>query len=95
MNDQSPKGQDQIASDKLERMAARVQTNFGNAFGGVVVIVPPAGPQGGFGGDAIELLMLDESGNPAQFWSTLKTRIDMTLSELQEKERQLTGFGRR
>lgn len=93
MNDQ-PKTRDQIASDKLETMARRVQTNYGNAFGGVVVIVPPTGSQGGFGGNSIELLLLDESGNPAQFWSTLKTRVEMELAELQDRERQLKPFGR-
>jgi hypothetical protein len=80
---------------KFREMADRIDHNVDSRFAGAVVIIPPTAEQGGYGGDPIEILMLDPSGNPAQFWSTLKTRVEITLAELQERERAQTGFGRR
>ena len=74
----------------FENMAARISTNAGETFGGAVVIIPP-----GTVGEPIELLMLDAQGDEAQFWSTIQTRIQMTISKLQDKERVAQGFGRR
>ena len=75
-------------SEPFTRMAERVRTNADAKFGGAVVIVPPAG-------DPIELLMLDAQGDQAQFWSTILTRIQVLMQNLQERERVAQGFQRR
>lgn len=78
------------AADRFRAMAADIDHNGASKFGGAVVIIPPAN-----GGEPIELLMLDLKADPAQFWSTIKTRIDIKLSELDEARRNQTAFGGR
>lgn len=95
MNDQA-KSPHENASDKFRQMAERIDHNAASRFAGAVVIVPPTAEQGGHGGEPIEILMLDPTGNPAQFWGTLKTRVDTMLAELQQREQQMNvPFGRR
>lgn len=77
-------------SEPFFRMCERVKHNADSKFGGAVVIVPPTGAA-----DAIELLMLDAQGDQAQFWSTIMSRIQVVIQNLQEKERVAAGFGRR
>lgn len=69
-------------------MAQIIDHNTDTKFGGAVVIVPPEN-----GGEAIELLILDNSSAPGQFWATLKTRCDMALDAINVVARQ-QGFGR-
>lgn len=71
-------------------MKERLMKNASETFGGAVVIVPPKNA-----GEQIELLMLDAQGSPAQFWSTIQTRITLILSKLEEQERVAGAFGRR
>lgn len=74
-------------------MAQRIERNASSDFAGAVVIVPPSDPNDA-AGRTIETLFLDRAPNPAIFWSTLKTAIDIVLGELQEKERQRAqGWG--
>ena len=86
MNDTS----EEKPSDRFRTMAAAIDHNANSTFGGAAVIIPPDNS-----GSPIELLMLDAQANPAQFWSTIKSRIDIILAELDEKQRNLTGFGQR
>ena len=78
-------------SQPFTKMAERIAHNTDSTFGGAVVIVPP----GQSGGEPIELLMLDAQGDPAQFWSTILTRIQVQMSKLQDAERVAQSFGRR
>jgi hypothetical protein len=77
----------------FRRVADKIDTNRTNGFAGAFVIVPPVGePQ--------DMLLLDsrENANPVIFWSTLKTRVDIALAELDEAERRggfNPGGGRR
>ena len=77
----------------FRRVADKIDINRANGFAGAFVIVPPVGePQ--------DMLLLDsqESANPVIFWSTLKTRVDIALAELDEAERRggfNPGGGRR
>lgn len=65
----------------FRRVADKVETNRDNGFAGAFVIVPPDGePQ--------DLLLLDGNASPIIFWSTLKTRVDIALAELEQNERQ-------
>ena len=64
------------ASDRFRKMAERIDLNSDSTFGGAVVVYPPAG------GAPIEMLILDAQGDPAQFWSTVMTRIQITLEAL-------------
>ena len=76
-------------SDPFTKMAQRIEHNAEATFGGAVVIVPPKNA-----GDQIELLMLDAQGDPAQFWSTVMTRIQVVLEKLKDQERRVGAFGR-
>lgn len=78
------------AAKVFREMADRIERNNSSDFGGAIVITPP----GGVGGN-IELLMLDAGGNPAQFWSTVKTRIELILAELSDQQRTAQGYGGR
>ncbi len=80
-------------SEPFRRMADRIDHNAPlspeqpNAlFGGAAVIIPPVG-----GGKPVELLMLDASSDPAQFWATVMTRIKLVVDEIEHQTRQ--GFG--
>jgi hypothetical protein len=55
-------------------MAQNIVHNAGKPFGGACVIVPPEG-----GGDPIEFFTIDESADPAQFWSTIMSRIQIVV----------------
>ena len=78
------------AAERFRVMAARIDHNDPTTFGGAVVIIPPAN-----GGEPIELLILDLKADPAQFWSTIKTRIEIKLAELDEGRRNQQAFGQR
>lgn len=77
------------APERFRAMAHDIEHNGSAKFGGAVVIIPPPN-----GGEPIELLMLDLKADPAQFWSTIKTRIEIKLAELDQAQRSQTAFGR-
>lgn len=69
-------------------MAARIELNADQGYGGAFVIMPP--------GEEVEahvMLMLDNAQDPAVFWATLQTRATLALQALQQKEEQAGGFG--
>jgi hypothetical protein len=67
-------------------MSERILRNdYGAKFGGACVIVPPEG-----GGDPIEFLVLDEAADPAQFWSTIMSRIQIVVQKL-DSQRGMYG----
>jgi hypothetical protein len=73
-------------SQPFTDMAARINLNAEQGFGGAFVIVPP--------GDEPKprvMLMLDNSENPAMFWSNLQTTAQIALQELQNEEQQQAG----
>ena len=75
---------------KFEAMAERMSRNGDDNFGGAFVVVPPEN-----GGEPIEPLILDAKQDPAQFWMLLKTKCDLELGALDQKQRQNAAFGRR
>ena len=68
-------------------MAARIDLNAEQGFGGAFVIVPP-----GEEAKPRVLLMLDNAENPAMFWAALQTTAQIALQELANEE-QRAGFG--
>lgn len=80
----------QLCAKIFARMCERILHNQDSVFGGAVVIVPPKNA-----GEQIDLLMLDAQGSPAQFWSTIQTRIALVMKQLDEQERNMAAFGRR
>ena len=76
--------------DKFSAMAARIVGNEQNPFGGAFVVVPPEN-----GGAALEVLILDATQDATQFWSILKTKCELALYELEEKQRNSAAFGGR
>jgi hypothetical protein len=64
-------------SERFRKMADRIEHNADAGFGGACVFVPPSG-----GGEPIEILMIDNGANPAQFYSTVATRIQLTLDQI-------------
>ena len=79
-----------VAAERFQAMVDAIVHNTAQPFGGAAVIIPPAN-----GGDPIEVLILDLKANPAQFWSTIKTRIEIQLAELDEQTRNQNAFGQR
>lgn len=85
---------DLIENSKIEpdvyfsAMAQRIIHNSGATFGGAAVIVSPSGKA------QVELLMLDEAADEAQFWATIKTRIEIRIAELNDMQRNQRAFGR-
>lgn len=86
--------QDSDVSKRFRRMAESIDHNNARAepmpFAGAVVIVPPKD-----GGDPVELLLLDEKADPAQFWATVLTRVQMRINEVQEAQQKNLGPFRR
>jgi hypothetical protein len=68
-------------------MAGRITHNADATFGGAVVIIPPGD------GKPIELLMLDAQGDEGQFWATILTRIQVAISENDQKKQVSRTFG--
>lgn len=79
-----------LAAERFAQMRELILRNEAATFGGAVVIVPPKAA-----GDNIELLLLDSAGDPAQFWSTIQSRITIVIENIKDKERQTMAFGRR
>lgn len=79
-------------SDRFRQMADRIDHNKDSTFGGAAVIVPPQN-----GGEPVVVLVLDEKGDPAQFWGTILTRAQLEVSRLTERQRVqgMQGFASR
>ena len=77
-------------SDRFQVMAELIRHNAGRKFGGAAVIVPPivTGTE-----KPIELLMIDDNADPAQFIATLVTRLQMMAREIEDNQRR-GGFAR-
>lgn len=70
-------------SDRYRLMADRLDHNADATFGGSCVIIPPPG-----GGEPIEFILLDLKSDPAQFWSTVSTKIQIALENLKQQQGQ-------
>jgi len=69
------------------KMAQAIDRNHG-LFGGAFVVVPPEG-----GGPSMEVLILDPHGDATLFWSSLKTKCEMALADVEAAQReQSAGF---
>ena len=77
-------------SEPFRKMADRIEHNLESGFGGACVIIPPTGA-----GEPIEILMLDNSADLAQFFSTVATRVQRAVDEASNNAALATGFGRR
>jgi len=71
------------------QMAVRIESNKTQSFGGAFVVVPPSE-----GGEILDTLILDNRQDAAQFWMLLKTKCDIALGELDQKQRTQATFGR-
>jgi hypothetical protein len=78
----------QTAAGILRKMAERCDTNAGEGFGGVMVIIPPTG-------NPVEVLVLDPKQNAAQFWGIVQTQSTISLKEIEDAERVAGAYGRR
>lgn len=72
----------------LRRMADHLDRNKDADFGGCAVIVPPST------NETIEVLILDSSGDAAQFLSTILTRIQTIQVEMAATAKRQAAFGR-
>lgn len=73
----------------LRRVADQIEKMDADTFGGVAVIVPPQD-----GGDPIEVLILDPKKNIGQFYSTVLTRVQFEMGEMEQRSRQQQAFRR-
>ena len=87
MNDET---QPPSNAERFRKMAERIDHNSDAGFGGACVVIPPAGS-----GDPIEVLLLDNAADPATFYSTVSTRLQLALDKIAEVKAQQMGFGRR
>lgn len=71
-------------------MADAIAKNADGPFGGAFVVAPPT-PEAG---EPLETLILDSKQDAAQFWMLLKTKCDIALGELDQKQRTQATFGR-
>lgn len=78
---------EQNTSQPFHEMAAAIEHNPGQGFGGAVVIVPPTG-----GGEPISILTFDSQGDLAQFYSSIQSRIQIRVAELDNRQR-IAGQG--
>lgn len=77
-------------AEPFKKMAQRIEHNADAGFGGACVIIPPAQS-----GDPIEVLLLDNAADPATFYSTVSTRLQLALDKIGELKAQQGAFGRR
>lgn len=75
-------------AEAFEVMAARIRHNAESPFGGAIVIVPPVN-----GGDTIDILTLDSTITPGDFYAMLMSRLQGIISELDARSRQQTQRG--
>jgi hypothetical protein len=78
-------------SQPFTDMAARIDLNAEQGFGGAFVIMPPGEEE-----KPRVMLMLDNAQSPAMFWATLQATCTIALQEINAAEQQ-SGFlgGRR
>lgn len=75
---------------RFRAMADAIDRNAEGSFGGAFVVVPPPDA-----GDPLETLILDSKQDAAQFWMLLKTKCDLELAALDQKQRTKATFGGR
>lgn len=69
-------------SMRFRNMAESIDHNDGRMpFAGACVIVPPQD-----GGDPVEVLLLDRKADPAQFWATVLSRVQMQINALNDAQ---------
>lgn len=71
-------------ASRFSDMAKRMEHNAESKFGGSFVIVPPEGA-----GDPMEALILDTTGDPAQFLMLLQAKITHALSMIDDRQRRI------
>lgn len=64
------------AAERLRAMADRIERNDEAEFAGCIVVLPPETPDGR-GGDGIEILLIDPTRNPRNFWATAKAEVEI------------------
>ena len=68
-------------AQRFARMAQRIEHNKDSTFGGAFVICVPGGMV-----PPLEALILDATGDPAQFLMVLQTKIQTVLEEIKAKQ---------
>lgn len=69
----------------FETMAARIRANSATDFGGAFVVVPPGE------NEPVAYLTLDSRQDPAMFWANIKAIAELTIAEMDEKQRRQFG----
>jgi hypothetical protein len=89
MNDGQPLVErfEQKIAERFRVMAERIERNP-QEFGGACVIVPPGGTE------PIEFLLIDAKGDVAQFYGTIKSKLEIQLEELRAAQQKQQHWGR-
>lgn len=77
-------------SKPFRQMADNIDHNKGAPFGGALVIVPPDN-----GGEPVSTLILDQTGDAAQFWAAVKFKAELAIQELSNQQRANQAFAPR
>jgi hypothetical protein len=70
-------------AELLRAMADRIERNSESEFAGCFVVIPPQTPDGR-GGDTVEMLLIDPTGDAANFWSTAGNKLDTAVGRFKE-----------
>lgn len=74
-------------AEAFRNMAAAIERNAEGSFAGACVLVAPDG-------EIISMLFMDQSAEPALFWGTVKSKIQIALDKLERAEQGAMGFRR-
>lgn len=75
------------AAEMFGDMQRKVIENADNGFGGAVVIFGPDG-------NPVEWMMVNREADPALFWGTVQTQVNIRMQQLKEdSSRQQSGWG--
>ena len=75
-------------AEKFREMAAAIERNPEEAFGGACLIISPSG-------QAVSVVILDGSKEEGQFWGLVQSRCQMAVAEVQSKQQQANIYNRR
>lgn len=68
-----------MSSEPFRAMAEQIEHNAAAEFAGAFVLAPP-------GSESHRMLFLTPTGDPAIFWGTLRTVVDMALAEIAQQQ---------
>jgi hypothetical protein len=70
-------------AELLRAMADRIERNSEDEFAGCFVVIPPQSADGR-GGDTVEMLLIDPTRDPSNFWTAAGFKLDTAVGRFKE-----------